>query len=78
MTQKPAYYAYSVVSLNPASGESQSRWTRIGAAFHNRDSSVTVLLNALPVNARIVLRVPEDSQVDSAEPEGSTDEDLDG
>ena len=78
MTQKPAYYAYSVVSHSTASGESQSRWTRIGAAFHNRDSSVTVLLNALPVNARIVLRVPDDSQGESAEPTRCADEILDG
>ena len=28
-------------------------WTRIGAAFTNRDGSETVLLDALPLNGRI-------------------------
>ena len=78
MSTKPAYVAYSVVPTSAGSENSGSRWTRIGAAFENRDQSLTVLLNALPVNARIVLRVPDDSQGESAEPTRCADEILDG
>jgi hypothetical protein len=31
-------------------------WTRIGAAFHNKDGSVTVALDALPVSGRLQIR----------------------
>lgn len=35
----------------------KARWTRIGAAFCNKDS-ISIALNALPVNGRIVLLRP--------------------
>lgn len=31
-------------------------WVRCGAAFHNRDNSLNVRLDALPVNGQIQLR----------------------
>lgn len=34
----------------------KSYWTRIGVAFTNRDGSVTVRLDALPVNGVIQIR----------------------
>ncbi|HSM91560.1 MAG TPA: hypothetical protein VLT47_01670 [Anaeromyxobacteraceae bacterium] len=33
----------------PKEGETKSRWTRIGRAFDNRDGSIALLLNALPL-----------------------------
>ena len=32
-------------------------WVRCGAAFHNRDGSLNVRLDALPVNGQVQLRV---------------------
>ena len=37
-------------------------WTRIGAAFTNRDGSETVLLDALPLNGRMQIRTIEASK----------------
>jgi hypothetical protein len=42
-------------------GGERDYWTRIGCAFENKDSEgYTVLLDALPVNGKIVLRAPRD------------------
>ncbi|MFH1810795.1 MAG: hypothetical protein ABIJ09_18780 [Pseudomonadota bacterium] len=37
-------------------GEGKSFWRQVGAAFVNRDESLTVLLDALPVNGRLHIR----------------------
>ncbi len=38
-----------------------SRWTKIGAAFTNRDGSITLLLNALPIGTdRLQVREQRD------------------
>jgi hypothetical protein len=39
----------------------KSYWTKIGVAFENRDRSVTVQLDALPVSGRLQIRT-EDSR----------------
>jgi hypothetical protein len=47
------------------SGE-KSFWREIGCAFVNRDDSLTVLLDALPVNGRLHIRdKPKDKKEDS-------------
>ena len=33
-------------------------WTKVGSAFVNRDGSTTVLLDALPLNGKLQIRVP--------------------
>jgi hypothetical protein len=35
-------------------------WTRIGAAFTNKDGSISVTLDALPVSGRLQIRDQED------------------
>ncbi len=56
MTQpkKPAFIAYAVT------GEGKDAfWTRIGSVWqHNHGEGLSVELNALPVNGRIVLMPP--------------------
>ncbi|MFH1812185.1 MAG: hypothetical protein ABIJ09_25840 [Pseudomonadota bacterium] len=37
-------------------GEGKSIWRQVGSAFVNRDESLTVLLDALPVNGRLHVR----------------------
>ena len=34
----------------------KARWTRIGVAFDNKDSSLTILLDALPANGKLHVR----------------------
>ncbi|MDO8644611.1 MAG: hypothetical protein Q7S00_06585 [bacterium] len=36
--------------------EEKSRWTRIGVGFVNRDSSINVVLDAIPTNGRMQIR----------------------
>jgi hypothetical protein len=47
-------------------GEGKSIWRQVGAAFVNRDESLTVLLDALPVNGRLHIR--EYSERDERKP----------
>ncbi len=37
----------------------KSYWTRVGAAFTNKDGSVTIQLDALPVSGRLQIRDDE-------------------
>jgi hypothetical protein len=34
----------------------RSRWVRVGVAFENRDGSLNVLLDALPLTGRLQIR----------------------
>jgi hypothetical protein len=45
-------------------GRERSRWVRVGVAFDNRDGSVNVLLDALPLSGRLQIR-PRPSGVPS-------------
>ncbi len=42
----------------------KSYWNRVGVAFVNRDNSINVILEAIPVSGRLQLRdyVPKDDQ----------------
>jgi hypothetical protein len=53
--KKPSHVAYQVRDT----GQGKGYWTRIGAAWTNRDGSFSVQLEALPLDGRLVLRVPE-------------------
>ena len=56
MTNDPVLIAYSVKDRRGA----KSIWHRIGVAFpHDRGSGLTVLLDALPLDGRIVLVEPK-------------------
>ncbi len=38
--------------------DGKSYWTKVGAAFQNRDGSWSVVLDAIPVNGRLQIREP--------------------
>jgi hypothetical protein len=66
---------WDVFSIREVQGktaaEDKSYWTRVGAAFRNRDGSINVVLSALPVGgadgqARVQLRTPDPKVDDSA------------
>jgi len=44
---------YSIIERE---GYEKSYWLRLGTAYVNRDQSLTVILNALPVNHRLHIR----------------------
>ncbi|MCB9625446.1 MAG: hypothetical protein H6723_19180 [Sandaracinus sp.] len=40
--------------------EGKTRWTRVGAAWPNRDGSMTIVLDAVPVSGRLNVREPQE------------------
>lgn len=58
MTQEPATHrqpSHTVYTIVETGGE-KNRWLECGIGFTNRDGSLNVLLNALPVNGRLHVR----------------------
>lgn len=47
---------YSISERESASKEGKDRWTKIGIGFVNRDNSINVVLDALPLNGRFHIR----------------------
>ena len=48
-------------------------WTRIGAAFSNKDGSITVQLDALPVSGRLQIREDQERDRDRDEHDGRSE-----
>ena len=60
MANKPTHAAYSVRYFKKQDGAADSSWSNIGVAFlHNDGKGLDVVLDALPVSGRIVLRIPK-------------------
>ncbi len=53
--------AYAVIDAE-ASSEKKSRWRDIGVTFRNKDGSETVLLDAVPLSGKVVLRDPPEQE----------------
>jgi len=45
-----------VYTIVEREGRDKSLWIRVGSAFENRDGSLTILLDALPVNGKLQVR----------------------
>lgn len=45
--------------LDPEKDGEKSRWIRIGVAFPNKDDSLNVILNCLPINGKLHIRPPK-------------------
>ncbi len=43
-------------------------WLRVGTAFENRDGSWSLMLDALPVNGKLIMREPREEPRDDASP----------
>lgn len=57
---RPSHTAYMVRDYTTASGEADAAWSKIGVAFAHRDGmGFDVVLDATPVNGRVVLRSNE-------------------
>jgi hypothetical protein len=56
--KKPAFIAYHVRNRD---GEAEGFWTRCGVAFQNADGKgFNILLDVIPLDGRITLRVPSE------------------
>lgn len=56
MPSKLEVFAVNDRVVNQETGETKTFWTRIGVAFSNRDKSLTLKLDALPVGNTIVVK----------------------
>ena len=64
-TQQPSYQAYTVVKRE---GQDDF-WLNIGAAFMHQDGDgFNVMLQALPINGKIVLRPPKEKKSEAETP----------
>jgi hypothetical protein len=69
-TPKNMKVVWTIVERTGAGGVTKSFWTRVGVAFVNRDGSLTVNLDAIPISGKLQVREaePYDRRVgDSAE-----------
>ena len=58
---------YAIYESKGDGGE-RSRWVRVGVAFDNRDGSLNVLLDALPLSGRLQIRNrPSESTAETPE-----------
>jgi hypothetical protein len=68
-TQQPAYRAYTVVNRQGA----EDFWLAIGAAFVHQDGDgYNIVLQALPIDGKIVLRLPKGDDVAAETPGRAT------
>lgn len=66
-TQPPAYIAYTV--RKPKQEGKKDAWVAIGAAwFHSDEKGMEILLDALPLDGRVVLRVNDRREEDAVPP----------
>lgn len=62
--KKPSHTAYTV---REGKGEgSKGYWLEIGSAWTNKDGSLSLALDALPVNGRIVIRERQEREAAEA------------
>jgi hypothetical protein len=62
-TKKPAFIAYHVRNKD---GQDEAFWTRVGVAFPNADGKgMNILLDVIPLDGRITLRVPSEKPLES-------------
>ena len=65
-TQSPSepqrWDAIAISERSVHGGEFKTFWTRCGAAFRNKDGSINVILDTLPLSGRIQLRVPDERE----------------
>lgn len=59
-------YAVSESSSKNDDDEPKSYWTKVGVTFLNKDGSETVVLDAIPVNGRLVLQEPKRGEEDES------------
>lgn len=69
MSGKPTHKVFVVEDRAGDGDESDAFWTRVGSAWPHKDGrGLNVVLSALPVNGRVVLReyTAEDEKADEA------------
>jgi len=64
MANSPSYIAYHVKDTTAGeNGEKRGVWTRIGAAWQNKDGKgFNLVLDVMPLDGRVILREPSERE----------------
>jgi len=54
------YELFSVKESTGQNGEKKNFWTKVGAGFENKDGSFSLILDALPVDGKLQMRLPKE------------------
>lgn len=68
MAEKTTLEVFTVVPASTEGG--RDYWHRVGSAWVNRDRSLTVRLNSLPLNGELIIKKPRE-RTDSSREESS-------
>lgn len=62
--KKPSYTAFQIIETGKTNdnGDDITFWNRIGAAWLNKDGSINIVLNSVPLDGKIQLRVPKPTE----------------
>jgi hypothetical protein len=58
--EKQRYDALCPIERKDERGEAKTFWVKLGAAWENDKGAISILLDALPVNGKIVLMKPKE------------------
>lgn len=64
----PDFHVYTVVERKR---QERARWLRVGGGWENKDGSINVALDALPVNGRLNIRAADEDGAEDAPDEGA-------
>ncbi len=56
MDDKNKKMVYTVVERTQAGGVTKSYWTKVGVGFVNRDGSINLQLDAIPISGKLQVR----------------------
>ena len=64
MSKKPSFIAFQITETGKKNhnGEPIAFWNRVGNAWENKDGSINVQLNSLPLDGKLQLRKPKDDE----------------
>jgi len=70
-SQKNMKSVWTVVERTTAAAGTRSYWTRVGVGFVNRDGSLNLRLDAIPINGQLQVREwePADRRPDGNDPQ---------
>ena len=74
MSNQPTHIVYHVKDVPAEDGTQRGLWTRVGAAWANKDAKgMSLVLDLLPIDGRLVIRtaVPREDRSVDAEVEGT-------
>lgn len=54
------YELFTIKETQGHNGEKKNFWTKVGAGFENKDGSFSIILDALPIDGKLQMRLPKE------------------